>query len=306
MDLPSRPSGDGRVIETQHFGTGIVVTSDGLVLTNQHVVEGASRIRIVLPTGEERDAVPVADDAPFQDVALIRTDGRGLRTARLGESSRAAPGDPVAVIASGIVSFENQAKVGIISSRDLPFPRDGIILEGMLQTDAAVNNGDSGGALINADGEVIGLVTSVVRSNANAQPVQGVAMAHAIDDLRPFIDAVIATGAGPRGRIGIERVGRHHVPLTPETAAEQGVPLTAGALIIDVAEGSPAEDVGIVTGDVVVQVDGADITSNSPFPNLLGAVPDGAQTRLTVWRDGAFYEVAVQPRPIGAAEVPPG
>lgn len=301
VDLPPGQTEDGRPTERQNFGTGVVVSSDGLVLTNQHVLEGASRVRIVLPTGEEREATPVADDAPFHDVALLRTDGRGLRTARLGDSSTVAPGDPVAVIASGIVTFDNQVKVGVISAHDVAFPREGVILEGLLQTDAAVNNGDSGGAMVNAEGELIGLVTFVVRTNANGQEVQGVAMAHALADLKPFIDVVSSTGVNPRGRIGIERLGRHHVPLTAELASERGLPAGAGALIVDVEPESPAALAGIAPGDVVVGVDGIAVEGLAPFANLLAGAQVGDQVTLRVWRNGETRDVTVEPRPVRTA-----
>jgi serine protease Do len=304
VDLPNTTNEQGQTIETRHFGSGIVLTS-GVVLTNQHVVEGATRIRVILPTGEERAAVHVADDAPFQDVALLQTDARGLRVARLGTSGAVALGDPVAVVSSGIVSYENQVKVGVISATALDFPREGVTLTGMLQTDASVNNGDSGGALVNASGEVIGMVTSVVRSNANGQPVEGVAMAHAIDDLKPFIEVVLATGVNPRGRIGIERVGRQHIALSPEVAAAAGVPLTAGAAIINVEPGSPAADAGILPGDIVVAVAGQPVDESAPFPNLLSVAPDGVRFSLTVWRAGETFEVSVLPRPVQSVQRSP-
>lgn len=301
VDLPPGQTASGQPTERQNFGTGVVITADGLVLTNQHVVEGATRIRVVLPTGEERDATLVADDAPFHDVALLQTDGRGLRTARLGDSSTAGVGDPVAVVASGVATFDNQAKVGVVSAADVAFPREGVILEGLLQTDASVNNGDSGGALVSADGEVIGLVTFVVRTNANGQEVQGVAMAHAINDLKPFIEAVSATGVNPRGRIGIERLGRHHVPLTPALAAERGLPMSDGALVVDVEAESPAALAGIAAGDVVLAVDGVAVAGLSPLPNLLASAQAGDRVTLSVWRDGQVRDVALEPLPVRAA-----
>jgi len=300
VDLPSREGDDGRIIDSSNFGSGIVLR-DGMVLTNQHVIEGAVRIRVILPTGEEREATVVADDAPFQDVAIIRTDPRGLRQARLGSSSNVVIGDPVAVIASGVVTYQNQAKSGIISARDLQFPREGVILDGMFQTDTPVNSGDSGSALINADGEVIGLVTSVVRTIGTSQ-VQGVSMAHAIDDLRPFIDAVLGTSLNPRGRIGIERVDRHHLPLTPGVASELGLPFSDGAVVLAVEPGSPAAEAGFEIGDVVVAVQGQAVHSEAPFPNLLGGVPAGAEVRLTVWRAGQSYEVTLLPRAVGVTQ----
>lgn len=283
------------------FGTGIVLSGEGLILTAAHVVAGASSVTVVLPGGEERAATVVADDSPFQDVALLQTSGQGLRVARLGSSSAVAIGDPVAVLASGIYTYDNQVKQGIISTRDLVFPREGVTLTGMLQTDAAVNQGDSGSPLINASGEVVGLMVAIVRDNVVGDAMEGVAFAHAIDDLKPFIDGVVATGVNPRGRIGIERLGQQHLSLTPDLAAELSVPVTAGAAIIDVAPGSPAESAGIQVGDVVVAVDGIAIDEGFPFVNLIGAAPTGIDLTLTVLRGDEQRDVLLRPRPVAAA-----
>lgn len=284
-----------------NYGSGVVISADGLVLTARHVIAGAASISIVLPGGEERTATVLADDYPFQDVALLRVDGRGLRPARLGASATVRPGDPVAVISTGVYTYDNQVKQGIISGSNLHFPRPGVTYLGMLQTDAAVNNGDSGAPLFNAAGEVVGLVTSVVRQNPAGDAVQGVGYAHAIDDLKPFIEAVAATGVNPRPRIGVERLHEQHVALDAAMAASLGVPVTAGAAIIKVASGSPAEEAGIQPGDVIVAVGGIAVDSTLPFVNLLAAAPTGSQLRLTVLRGTEAFEVLVDPRPVTAA-----
>lgn len=294
VDLPARAGSD---TITSNFGTGIVL-DDGFVLTAAHVVAGAARIAIVLPGGEEREATLVADDAPFQDVAMLRTDGRGLRSSTLGDSSTARVGDPIVVIASGLFTYENQVKQGIVSARDQDFPHAGVTYRGMFQTDTAVNHGDSGGALVDASGQVIGMATAIVRENPGGDAVEGVAFAHAINDLKPFIDAVVATGANPRPRLGIERVGSQHVPLDATAAQQLGVPVTAGAAIIYVAPGSPADDAGIAAGDIVLAVQGIAIDAELPFVNLLGAAPTGVDLQLTVLRDGETRDVLVRPRPV--------
>lgn len=282
--------------DTGVFGSGIVV-ADGIVLTNYHVVEDSASITVVLATGEERPAAALADDSPFQDAALLRIRGGGLRIAELGSPAGLQPGDPVAVIAGGVFDFSNQVKVGVLSARGLDFHRDGVIFPEVLQTDAAVNHGDSGGPLIDASGAVVGLVTSVIRQSGTDTSVTGVALVQSMDRIRPFVQAVLASGANPRPRIGIERIARHHVPLDDARAAQVGLPVTRGAAIIGVESGSPAAEAGITPGDVVVAVNGVAINIDRPFVNLLAAVPTGSEVRLTVVRDGVTRDVTVRPRP---------
>ncbi len=282
-------------VETSNAGTGVVI-ADGVVLTNYHVVEGARTITVALATGEERPATLIADDSPFQDAALLRVDGRGLRVAPLGTSAGLALGDPVAVISGGVFQYQLQAKVGVVSAVDAAFPYGGVVLDRVIQTDAAVNHGDSGSPLVDASGQVVGLITSVVREDTG-EMLAGVSFAQSIDALRPFVDAVLQTGVNPRPRLGIERIGRQHVPLDDRVAAEMGLPVTRGAAIMHVSPESPAEEAGIRPGDVVVAVNGTEVTLEAPFPNLLGAVPTGVEVRLTVLRGGQTVNVTVLPRP---------
>jgi S1-C subfamily serine protease len=281
--------------ETGSYGSGIVV-GDGIVMTNYHVVEGAGAIMVILATGEERPASALADDSPFQDVALLRIDNRGLRVARLGSPEGMLPGDPVAVVSGGVFDFTNQVKVGVLSAAGLDFPKDGVVLRQMLQTDATVNHGDSGGPMINARGEVVGLVTSVIRRIGTDQAVTGVALVQSMDALRPFVDAVLATGVNPRPRIGIERVGRHHIPIDDDRASAMGLPVTRGAAIIAVEANSPAAEAGIAAGDIVMAVNGVPIDVERPFVNLLAAVPTGDEVQLTILRGDQTLEATVRPR----------
>ena len=307
VDLPSVPQDDGRILERQNFGSGIVVSPNGHVLTNFHVVDGAEAIWIVLPDGERRAAIVVADDSPFTDLAIVLTDPTGLRTASLGDSDRLELGEPLAAIASGVLTFENQVKLGAFSARQNAFPRDGVLLLDMLQTDAAVNNGDSGGALVNLSGEVVGLLTTVVRQSGGRQ-IDGVAMAHSSSSIRPLVDAIVATSVNPRPRIGIERVNSQHVVLSPEAIAafeeefgELGeLPVSVGALIVNVAPGSPAEQAGILSGDIVVAVDNVPVGSNTPFVNLVALAVAGEELDLFVVRGNEQLVIPVVARVVGA------
>jgi len=298
-DLPPRTDAAGQRIESENIGSGIVFHDGGLILTNYHVIAGAARLTVVLSTGERRPATYVADDSPFNDMAVLRVQPSGLRTVSLGDSDALRPGDPLTVISSGLVTYENQVKAGVASAVHLDFPRPGVVLQDMVQTDAAVNHGDSGGALLNDRGEVVGLVTTVVRSNPNGEAVEGVGLAHSINSLRPVLDAVIATGASPRPRLGIERLGTHHVPVD-RTKLPANSPYADGVAIVAVDRGSPAETAGVRVGDVVTAVNGQPIESLAPFVNLLGVSPAGRDVQLTVFRDGRQRTVNVSPQPTAA------
>jgi len=303
VDLPSVPQDEGGVLLRQNFGSGIVVSTDGHVVTNFHVVDGAESIEVVLSTGERRPALVVADDAPFTDLAVLITDPAGLRTASLGDSDALERGEPLAAITSGLVTFENQVKVGVFSARQASFPRDGVLLLDMLQTDAAVNNGDSGGALVNVSGEVVGLLTTVVRESGG-RPVDGIAVAHSSNSIRTIVEAVIATGVNPRPRIGIERLNSQHVLLTPELVDAlsedpdglEALPVAVGALIVNVDPGSPADRAGVLPGDVVVGVDGVAVDATRPLANLLAFAVAGEELELFVARGDEQLVIPVVPQ----------
>jgi S1-C subfamily serine protease len=175
--------------------------------------------------------------------------------------------------------------------------RPGLILKGMVQTDAAVNHGDSGGALVNSAGEVVGVLTTIVRQQPNGDIVEGVALCHAVDDLKPVIDAVRLTGANPRPRIGIERYGTHHRLLTAAEAAALRVRTNEGVAVVRVDPGSPADAAGLRPGDIVLAVGAIRISQAEPFVNLLAAAGVN-ELRLSVVRDGVARVISVTPRAV--------
>ena len=299
-DLPPRANENGQRIESENIGSGIVVRDSGLVVTNYHVIAGAAKLTVVLSTGERRPATFVADDSPFHDFAVLKMQGGGLRAAPIGDSDALRPGDPLLVVSSGLVTYENQVKAGVVSALHIDFPRDGVVLQDMVQTDASVNHGDSGGALFNQAGEVVGLVTTVVRQNPSGDTVEGVGLAHSMNSLRPALDAIVATGANPRPRLGIERLGTQHTPID-RSKLPANSPYTDGVAIVAVDRSSPADAAGIRVGDVVTAVNGQQIEMLAPFVNLLGASPAGRDLQLAVVRDGRLRTVTVSPRPLGPA-----
>jgi serine protease DegQ len=305
-DMPPRELETGQILEAQNIGSGVVVNEDGTVITNYHVIEGALDIAVVLATGERREARVLADDSPFQDLAVLQIPPGGLRSLPMGDAAPLRLGDRVIVVSGGLIDYQNQVKLGVVSSTNVDLPRNGFVLEGLIQTDAAVNHGDSGGALVDLDGRLVGLMTTIVRTQPGGRVIEGAAFAQPVNRLAPVIDAVVRTGVNPRGRIGIERPGEQHVLLTPELADELGAPVAQGAAVIAVVPGSPADEAGIVPGDIVLRVGNATIRSESPLVNILAAVPPGAALPLAILRDGNEMIVTVSPRPATPASQPPG
>jgi S1-C subfamily serine protease len=278
---------------TTSTGSGVIVDGRGLVLTNYHVIDGYEAITVVLETGEQRPAVLVADDSPFQDVALLSIEAGGLRAATLGSSEDLRIGDTVLAVAAGLVSNTNQVKRGIVSDLDLTIDRADVILEDIIQTDAAVNIGDSGGALVNLDGEVVGIVTANLRVTGEGEVIDGVGLAHAIEPIAPIIDSVLRTGFNGRPRYGIERIGQQHIPIDPSISESLELPVDRGALLTGVAIGSPADDAGLLPGDIILAVDGVEV-GDVPLSNLLKS---GGDVELTLLRDGEQRTVRVLPAP---------
>lgn len=296
-ESPPTVDATGSRVEETSAGTGIVLGEDGLILTNFHVISGATRVRVILPTGESREASFVADDSPFQDMALLSIPAGGLKAATLGSSSSLRLGEPLLAVSSGVSTVQNQVKAGVVSALDVDLVRPGLILTGMIQTDAAVNHGDSGGALVNANGEVVGILTTIVREQPSGAIVEGVALCHAIDRLKPVIDAVRALGSNPRPRLGIERYSTHHRLLTAEEATRLRLRPNDGVVVTRVEPASPAETAGIRVGDIILAVGTERLSQAEPFVNLIGAA--GAdEVRLTVVRDGVVRPVSVTPRPV--------
>ncbi len=296
VELPSQRLADGRLLERRNIGSGVVVSDAGHVITNFHVVDGAEQIRVILATGEQRPATPLSDDSPFTDLAVLLVPPGGLRTASFGDSAALRSGDAVLAIARGRLSDAAQTvSAGVISSLGRAWARNGVILEDLVQTDAAVNPGDSGGALINLDGEFVGLLTTVVRTDASGRAVQGVAFAQSSNSLRPVVERIVERGAYPRARPGIERPGRQHLEISPELAVEQGLPVLFGALVVAPAPGSPAEAAGLRPGDIVVAMNGIAVDFDNPLPNLLKRLAAGADAELLMVRDSRELLITVSP-----------
>lgn len=289
-DLPERGSGDGTV-QTRNVGSGVVIDDAGHVVTNYHVVEGAQTVAIALATGEQRPARIVGDDSPFTDLAVLQMPPGGLRSVPLATSKDVRIGEPVVAMGGSAIAGQNSAAFGIVAGVRREWPRPNVTLEDLLQTDAAVNHGDSGGALLTRAG-VVGLLTTVVRATPNGLSIEGVSFAQSTDSLRAPIDEILRAGRSQRARVGFERLDQHE-EVTSALAARERLPVQAGAIVRVVAPGSPAASAGVRAGDVVVGVNGTQVDLGTPLVNLLKTLRPGARADLAIVRDGQPVRVSV-------------
>lgn len=295
-DAPAQRDAEGRMSQQRNLGSGVVIDTAGYVVTNFHVISGATEVSVVLSNGEERPAVLVAHDAPYTDLAVLGIPNQGLRGLRLGDSGALRLGQPVIAVAGAGFTAGNSVSVGVVSGVAQSWVRNGVVLEDLVQTDAAVNLGDSGGALINAGGDLVGMLTTVVRETPTGMAVEGVAFAQSSNSLRPILDNILTIGFQPRPRLGIEYPFGQHVELTPELAASEGFPRDEGAVVVAVEPDSPAARAGVQAGDIVIAVNSQPVGLANPFVNRLKALALGEVADLTVLRGGQELVIAVTPR----------
>ena len=258
----------------QGMGSGFIVRADGVVLTNAHVVEGADEVRVKLADRREFKG-KVAGVDKLTDVAVVKIDAKDLPVVKLGDPSKIRVGEWVLAIGSPF-GFENTVTAGIISgtSRSLP---EGTYVP-FIQTDAAVNPGNSGGPLFNLRGEVIG-VTSAIYSRTGGY--MGVAFAIPVDVAANVEEQLLKTGKVERGRIG---VGIQDV--NGSLAQSFGLDRPRGALVSTVESGGPAEKAGIKPGDVILSYNGKALDNSNQLPPLVAATKPGSKASVEVWRGG--------------------
>jgi serine protease Do len=271
------PEGGRPGVTVPSLGSGFVISSDGLVVTNNHVVDGVDRVRVVLSDGSEVGAEIVGQD-PKTDLALLRLEtSEGLHPLPLGDSDEILPGDWVVAIGSPF-GLDHTVTVGIVSAKGRDIgqgPYDDYI-----QTDAAMNPGNSGGPLLNMRGEVVG-INAAIRPEANT-----IGFAVPINLAKEILPELREHGRVIRGWLG---VGVQ--PLTAEIAAALGLASTQGALVSQVREGSPAEDADIRRGDVIVAYRGEAIDDLRTLPRAVSATEVGEEVELELIRDGERVKV---------------
>jgi serine protease Do len=260
-------------------GSGFILTADGFVMTNAHVVDGADEVIVTLPDKREFKAKIIGADKR-SDVAVVKIEATGLPAVKIGDINRLKVGEWVMAIGSPF-GLENTVTAGIVSAKQrdtgdyLPF----------IQTDVAINPGNSGGPLINMRGEVVGINSQIYSRSGG---FQGISFSIPIDEAARVSDQLRSSGKVTRGRIGVQ-IDR----VTKEVAESIGLGKAQGALVRGVESGAPAEKAGIEAGDIITKFEGKSIDNSSDLPRMVGNVKPGTKAAITVFRRGAVKDLSV-------------
>ncbi|MGE5339636.1 MAG: Do family serine endopeptidase [Gemmatimonadota bacterium] len=274
---PRTPRGDREV--PRGLGSGFIISSDGYLMTNHHVVDGADEIIVTLPDRREFRGKLIGSDQRT-DVALVKIDATGLPTVKIGDSSKLKVGEWVIAIGSPF-GLDSTVTAGIVSAKAretgdfLPF----------IQTDAAVNPGNSGGPLINMRGEVVGINSQIFTTSGS---YAGISFAIPIDEAMRVQDQLRTQGRVIRGRIGVT-IGE----VSRDVAEGIGLAKPQGALVSNVERDGPADKAGVEPGDVILRFDGKAIERSSELPRVVGGTRPGTKVGMTVWRKGKAVELQV-------------
>jgi serine protease Do len=287
--FPLPEGGEGQDVPVQGMGTGFLITPDGYILTNNHVVADANRIWVTLQDRRRLEARVVGRD-PTTDIAVVKVEGTGFPVVRLGTSENARVGEWVLAIGFPL-GLDKTVTAGIVSAVGRPLniiatPEQPWGIEDFIQTDAAINRGNSGGPLVNLTGDVIGVNTAIASQTGFSA---GYGFAVPIDLARRVADDLIRHGRVRRPALGvrIENVG-------PEDVDVFGLPRVAGVLVQDFTEGSPAERAGIQPGDVIVRVEGREVERTNQLQRAIAARQPGETVTIDVIRYGQARQVRVQ------------
>ena len=273
------PRGGDEEPQQRGVGSGFILSSDGYVMTNAHVVDGADEVLVTLTDKREYKARPIGADKRT-DVAVVKIEAADLPAVRIGDVGRLKVGEWVMAIGSPF-GLANSVTAGIVSAKGretgdyLPF----------IQTDVAINPGNSGGPLINLRGEVVGINSQIYSRSGG---YMGIAFAIPIDEAMRVADQLRSTGRVVRGRIGVTIA-----PVTKEVAESIGLGRPVGAMVRGAEAGGPAEKAGIEAGDIITKVDGKAIESSADLPRIIGGIKPGSRTSVQVFRRGSYRDMSV-------------
>ena len=275
------PNPGPREFQSQSLGSGFVISPDGYVLTNAHVVDAADEITVKLNDKREFKAKVIGADRRT-DLALLKIDASGLQAVRVGDPNRLKVGEWVVAIGSPF-GFENTVTAGIVSAKGRSLPQENFVP--FIQTDVAVNPGNSGGPLFNMRGEVVGINSQIYSRTGG---FMGLSFAIPIDVANEIAQQLRSTGKITRGRIGVVIQ-----PITKELAESFGLSKPIGALVNSVEKGGPADKAGIESGDVILRFDGKSVASSEDLPRIVGGTRPGSKVNVQIWRSKATREVQV-------------
>ena len=278
----------GQVQPTEGVGTGIVIDTQGHIVTNNHVVfldsnQPARRITVTLSDGRKLAARLVGGDEPT-DLAILQIEAENLTPAVLGDASKLEVGEEVVAIGHALnLPGGPTVTRGVVSAKDRLIQEDPYMIPGAIQTDAAINPGNSGGPLVNSAAEVVGITTQVIRGNA-----EGLGFAIAIDTAKPIVQELIVKGRVERGILGIRFIN-----ITPEIAEEFDLPVQSGVGVGSLVGAGPAARAGLQPGDIIVKIAGEDVSNTGDLSRILTEHKGGETVTVEYYRDSQQGEVDV-------------
>ena len=276
-------------------GSGVIYDDQGHILTNAHVVEGAQKLQVSLPDGRSFQGKLIGAD-PQTDLAVVQISGSNLPRAKLGSSASLQVGDWVVAIGNSLaLPGGPTVTAGVVSALDRTVQEPGStsgtagpFLFDVIQTSAPINPGNSGGPLVDLNGNVVGIDTLVASQTSSGETVQGIGFAIAIDTAKPIADQLVASGQVVHPYLGIS-----YVPLNPAIAAQLGISQTEGVVVNQVVAGSPAARAGLQHLDVITQIEGTALKTDSDLAKLLNSHKPGDTVTLTVLRNGQTQNLSV-------------
>jgi serine protease Do len=294
--IPGQTTFFGNTGDQTVSGSGFFITDKGYILTNNHVVEGTKEVSIVLSDGSEQKAAIVGTD-PYSDIAVLKTDGKVPAVAALGNSDVLNPGESVIAIGSPLGNFKNTVTVGVVSAMGRSIDTgNGYQIEDLIQTDAAINHGNSGGPLVNLAGEVIGINTLIVRNTGSGDVAEGLGFAIPVNTAQAVAQQIIQKGYFARPYLGIS-----FQPINPDIALRYNLPSQWGVYITRVSSGSPASQAGLQEGDIITKVGDVTLDETHSYVNTLFTFKPGDQINLEVVRGNDTLQVQVT---LGEAQHP--
>ncbi|MBS0429762.1 MAG: DegQ family serine endoprotease [Proteobacteria bacterium] len=279
---PNMPKAPQREVPTRGQGSGFIISPDGTILTNAHVVKDAKEVTVKLTDRREFRAKVLGSD-PKTDIAVLKIDAKNLPTVPIGNVKDLKVGEWVLAIGSPF-GFENTVTAGVVSAKGRSLPDDSYTP--FIQTDVPINPGNSGGPLFNARGEVVGINSQIYSRSGG---YQGVSFAIPIDIATKVKDQIVATGKASHAKLGVS------VQEVNQTFADSfKLDKPEGALVSNVEKGSAAEKAGLQSGDVILKVDGQPIVTSGDLPAIIGQMTPGQKVSLEVWRKGAPEELSAK------------
>jgi len=288
--VPGQQTFFGVTSSSEVSGSGFIISEDGYIVTNNHVVAGTESVAIILIDGTQLPVQIISTDV-YADLAILKAEGQMPSVATFGNSDNLRPGETVIAIGSPLGDFKNTVTVGVISATGRRLDTgNGYQMEDMLQTDAAINEGNSGGPLVNLAGEVIGVNTMIVRGSGYTGSVaEGLGFAIPANSARTISEQIVQNGFFARPTIGVEWVA-----INPRLARRYNLPVEWGVYVTKIAARGPAADAGILVDDIITKVGEQAITESTSFVNILFSHQPGEKVVFEIVRNGAAQKVEVE------------